>query len=87
MRRFSYNSLKIFRARVDKQGSDSIQATQRRQNKIDGVREDIVLVDEEELPFIPDREVLRKTEILGMGVRSSYRKKPEKPGEDDDDGN
>ncbi len=70
--------MKCSRARVDKQGSDSIQTTQRRQNGIDGVRQDTILVIEGERPFHPDRDVLRKTEILGTGICPPRRKKTEK---------
>lgn len=67
------------------QGSDSIESTYRKQTNSGGVRQDTVLVIDEERPFIPDRDVLRKTEILGTGVRSPSRKKPGKADGDDGD--
>ena len=63
------------RARADNKGSDSIESTCGNQNGSGGVQRDSVLVNEEEYPFSPDRDVLRKTEIPGMGIRSSPRKK------------
>ncbi|MFA4850857.1 MAG: hypothetical protein WC626_14125 [Methanoregula sp.] len=76
--------MKCSRARVDKHGSDSIQSTQRRQKRIGGVRQDTVLVIEEERPFNPDHDVLRKTEILGTGICPPRRKKTEKSDGADD---
>jgi hypothetical protein len=78
------NHCKFSRPRVDNKGSDSIESTYKRQHKIDGTPRDIVLVDERERPYNPDRDVLRKTEIHGTGIRSPSRKKPVKPGRDDD---
>jgi hypothetical protein len=57
--------MKWSRAPVDNLGSDSIQTTQRGQNGIDGVRQDIILVIAGEQPLYPNREVLRNTEISG----------------------
>jgi hypothetical protein len=76
--------MRFSRARADSKGSDSIESTYRRQNEIDGVRQDTVLVIIEERPFIPDWNVLRKTEMLDTGIRSPSRKKPAKPDRDDD---
>lgn len=53
--------------RVDNDGVDTIQSTNRKQNGTGGIRQDAVLVIDEERPFNPDRDVPRKTEIIGMG--------------------
>jgi len=64
-------------ARGDTHGSDSIESTYRKQNRTSGIRQDAVLVSNEARPFCPDRDVPRKTEIDGTGIRSPSRKKPE----------
>jgi hypothetical protein len=66
---------KFSRARVDKNGVGSIQSTHRRQKQIGGVRQGTVLVIEKKRPRNPDRDVLRKTEILGMGIKSILQEK------------
>jgi hypothetical protein len=55
-----------------------------KQNKTGGIRQDIVLVNEEERPCTPDRDILRKTGIPGTGIRSSRRRRPGKPDRDHD---
>jgi hypothetical protein len=65
-------------------GGGSIESTSKKQNENGGIPRDIVRVDAGEQPFNPDRDVLRKTEVHGIGVRSPSRKKPVKPGGDDD---
>ena len=64
-----YILVKCSRARVDEYGGDSIQFTQKKQNGIDGVRQDAVLVIIEERPFHPDGDVLRKTGIFGTDIK------------------
>jgi hypothetical protein len=76
--------MRISCARAGNKGSDSIESIYRRQNETGGVRQDTVLVNEEEHPFTPVRDVPRKTEISGTGIQSFPGKKPEKPGGDDD---
>jgi hypothetical protein len=56
----------------------------RKQNDNAGIRHDIVLVNEEDQLFSPDRDVFRKTEIIDTGIRSPSRKKPVIPDRDDD---
>jgi hypothetical protein len=60
--------------RVDNDGVDTIQSTNTKQNKTGGIRQDAVLVTDEERPFRPDRDVPRKTEIIGMGVHTPSMK-------------
>jgi hypothetical protein len=73
----------IIRAWVENDGVDSIQSRHTTQKKTDRARQGAVLVIEEARPINPDRDVPRKTEIIGMGVHTPSMK-IRKPDQGDD---